>query len=68
MTFSRNIVGHNIIFLDLDSKLGWKLIEEAEEKAKQEAKEAEKKKQEEEKKKQEEQGNQSQTSQQSQSR
>lgn len=43
-----------------------KLIEEAEEKAKQEAKEAEKKKQEEEKKKQEEQGNQ--TSQQSQSR
>ncbi|MDB6209306.1 cell division protein FtsQ/DivIB [Streptococcus oralis] len=43
-----------------------KLIEEAEEKAKQEAKEAEKKKQEEEKKKQEEQG--SQTSQQSQSR
>lgn len=44
-----------------------KLIEEAEEKAKQEAKEAEKKKQEEEKKKQEEQGNQSQTSQQSQS-
>lgn len=45
-----------------------KLIEEAEEKAKQEAKEAEKKKQEEEKKKQEEQGNQSQTSQQSQSR
>ena len=38
-----------------------KLIEEAEEKAKQEAKEAEKKKQEEEKKKQEEQGNQSQT-------
>lgn len=36
-----------------------KLIEEAEEKAKQEAKEAEKKKQEEEKKKQEEQGNQS---------
>ena len=45
-----------------------KLIEVAEEKAKQEAKEAEKKKQEEEKKKQEEQGNQSQTSQQSQSR
>lgn len=45
-----------------------KLIEEAEEKAKQEAKEAEKKKQEEEKKKQEEQGNQNQTSQQSQSR
>ncbi|MBZ2082871.1 cell division protein FtsQ/DivIB [Streptococcus oralis] len=45
-----------------------KLIEEAEEKAKQDAKEAEKKKQEEEKKKQEEQGNQSQTSQQSQSR
>ena len=45
-----------------------KLIEEAEEKVKQEAKEAEKKKQEEEKKKQEEQGNQSQTSQQSQSR
>lgn len=45
-----------------------KLIEEAEEKAKQEAKEAEKKKQEEEKKRQEEQGNQSQTSQQSQSR
>ena len=45
-----------------------KLIEEAEEKAKQEAKEAEKKKQEEEKKKQEEQGNQSQSSQQSQSR
>ena len=45
-----------------------KLIEEAEEKAKQEAKEAEKKKQEEEKKKQEEQGNHSQTSQQSQSR
>lgn len=45
-----------------------KLIEEAEEKAKQEAKEVEKKKQEEEKKKQEEQGNQSQTSQQSQSR
>ncbi|KXU08012.1 cell division protein FtsQ/DivIB [Streptococcus oralis] len=45
-----------------------KLIEEAEEKAKQEAKEAEKKKQEEEKKKQEEQGNLSQTSQQSQSR
>ena len=45
-----------------------KLIEEAEEKGKQEAKEAEKKKQEEEKKKQEEQGNQSQTSQQSQSR
>ena len=45
-----------------------KLIEEAEEKAKQEAKEAEKKKQEEEKKKQEEQGYQSQTSQQSQSR
>lgn len=45
-----------------------KLIEEAEEKAKQEAKDAEKKKQEEEKKKQEEQGNQSQTSQQSQSR
>ena len=45
-----------------------KLIEEAEEKAKQEAKEAENKKQEEEKKKQEEQGNQSQTSQQSQSR
>ena len=46
-----------------------KLIEEAEEKAKQEAaKEAEKKKQEEEKKKQEEQGSQSQTSQQSQSR
>ena len=45
-----------------------KLIEEAEDKAKQEAKEAEKKKQEEEKKKQEEQGNQSQTSQQSQSR
>ena len=44
-----------------------KLIEEAEEKAKQEAKEAEKKKQEEEKKKQEEQGNQNQTSQQSQS-
>ena len=43
-----------------------KLMEEAEEKAKQEAKEAEKKKQEEEKKKQEEQG--SQTSQQSQSR
>ncbi|WP_061597865.1 cell division protein FtsQ/DivIB [Streptococcus oralis] len=43
-----------------------KLIEEAEEKAKQEAKEAEKKKQEAEKKKQEEQG--SQTSQQSQSR
>ena len=43
-----------------------KLIEEAEEKAKQEAKEAEKKKQEEEKKKQEEQG--SQTSQQLQSR
>ena len=43
-----------------------KLIEEAEEKAKQEAKEAEKKKHEEEKKKQEEQG--SQTSQQSQSR
>ena len=43
-----------------------KLIEEAEEKAKQEAQEAEKKKQEEEKKKQEEQG--SQTSQQSQSR
>ena len=43
-----------------------KLIEEAEEKAKQEAKEAEKKKEEEEKKKQEEQG--SQTSQQSQSR
>ena len=45
-----------------------KLIEEAEEKVKQEAKGAEKKKQEEEKKKQEEQGNQSQTSQQSQSR
>ena len=49
-----------------------KLIEEAEEKAKQEAKEAEKKKQEEEKKKQEEQGNQTQsqnqTTQQSQSR
>ena len=45
-----------------------KLIEEAEEKAKQEAKEAEKKKQEEEKKKQEEQGNQNQTSQQLQSR
>ena len=48
--------------------IAYKLIEEAEEKAKQEAKEAEKKKQEEEKKKQEEQGNQSQTSQQSQSR
>ena len=27
MIFTRNIVGHNIIFLNLDSKLGWKLID-----------------------------------------